>query len=159
MINCVVLVGRLTRDPEVRYTQSGIAVCSFSIAVDRNYKTQSGERETDFINCTAWRKAGELIGQYMSKGSQIGIQGNLRMNKYQDKDGNNRTTYEVVVENFQFLDSKGSGGGGGSFQAPQTQPGGQPQTAPPPPPPPGFGPSGGGMEAPPDNMMEDDLPF
>ncbi len=153
MINNVVLVGRLTRDPEVRYTQSGIAVCSFSLAVERNYRSASGEKETDFINCTAWRKPGELIGQYTSKGSLLGVQGSLQMRKYQDKDGNTRTVYDVVVENFQFLDSK-PGGGGGSHQGPSAG-GNQPQ----PPPPSNYGPAGGGMEPPPDNMMEDDLPF
>ncbi len=155
MINNVVLVGRLTRDPEVRYTQSGIAVCSFSLAVERNFKNQAGEKETDFINCTAWRKPGEIIGQYTSKGHLLGVQGSLQMRKYQDKDGNNRTAYDVVIENFQFLEPKGSGGGGGSFQGPQNQ--GAPQSQPPPPQ--NHGPGGGGTDAPPDNMMEDDLPF
>lgn len=152
MINNVVLVGRLTRDPEVRYTQSGLAVCSFSLAVERNYKNQSGEKETDFINCTAWRKAGELIGQYTSKGSLLGVQGALQVRKYQDKDGNNRTASEVIVENFQFLDSKGSGGGGGS-QGPSA-PRQQAPSAP------SQGPRAEAYgEPPPDNLMDDDLPF
>jgi len=160
MLNNVVLVGRLTRDPEVRYTQNGIAVCSFTLAVERNYKNQAGERETDFINCTAWRKLGEIIGQYTSKGNMFGVQGSLQMRKYQDKDGNPRTVYDVVVQDFQFLEPKGSGGGGGgsSSQGPQGQRGGQAgysqQT-----PAPSYGPGDGGMEPPPDNMMEDDLPF
>ncbi|MCA9427475.1 MAG: single-stranded DNA-binding protein, partial [Candidatus Omnitrophica bacterium] len=94
-------------------------------------------------------------------GSQIGVQGSLQMRKFQDKDGNNRTTYDVIVENFQFLDSKGSGGGGGSFQGPQGNQGKQGGYSQQAPPAPSYGPGsgGGGMEPPPDNMMEDDLPF
>lgn len=153
MINNVVLVGRLVADPETRYTQSGIAVCSFRLAVDRAFKSASGEREADFINIVAWRKAAEIIGQYMTKGSVIGVTGSIQTRSYQDKEGNNRTAFEVVVENFKFLDSKreGSGGGGG---APRSAPAGPPPNRP--------GPGDydrGAPEPPPDNLMDDDLPF
>lgn len=111
MINRVNLIGRLVADPEIRYTQSGLPVVNIRIAVDRNYKNSAGERETDFIRCVAWRKAAELINQYCSKGYMIAVEGALRMNKYQTKEGENRTTYEVEIENFQFLDRGGSGGG------------------------------------------------
>jgi len=144
-MNHIVLIGRLVADPETRYTQSGIAVCNFRLAVDRKFKNQSGEREADFINCVAWRKAGEIIGQYMSKGSQIGVQGSLQSRNWEDKDGNKRTSFEVQVEEFKFLDSKGGGGSRGpSQQPPSGGPG--PDTGPPP-------------DAPPDNRMDDDLPF
>jgi len=151
-MNHVVLVGRLVADPETRYTQSGIALCTFRLAVDRKFKNAQGEKEADFISCVAWRKAAELIGQYMSKGRRLGVEGSLQSRNYQDKDGNNRTAYEVQVDEFEFLDS-GRGGGG---------------QQPPPPPPPGSGqgssstqePYGGSApEPPPENPMDDDLPF
>src|SRR3990172_2799793 len=100
MINNVVLVGRLTADPDIRYTQSGVAMCKFSVAVERNFKNAAGEKETDFINVVAWRKAAELIGQYVAKGNMLGVRGSLQSRKYQDKDGNNRVAYEVVAEDF-----------------------------------------------------------
>lgn len=108
MINRIILLGRLTADPEIRHTQSGLPVVNFNLAVDRNYKNAAGERETDFIRCIAWRKAAELIHQYSGKGHLIGVEGSLRMNKYQTKEGENRTTYEVEIDNFQFLDRGGS---------------------------------------------------
>ncbi|GMV66280.1 MAG: single-stranded DNA-binding protein [Candidatus Omnitrophica bacterium] len=152
MINTIVLVGRLTADPDVRYTQSGIAVARLSVAVDRNFKNAQGEKETDFINAVAWRKAAELIGQYASKGNMIGLRGSLQVRKYTDKDGNNRTAYEVVVEDFQFLEPKRDGSAGGSGPRPGPKPT---------PPPPGASPYQDNMppEPPPDNFMDDDLPF
>jgi len=145
-MNHIILIGRLVADPETRYTQSGLAVTNFRLAVDRKFKNQAGEKETDFINCVAWRKAAEIIGQYMAKGSQIGVQGSLQVRNWEDKDGNKRTSYDVQVDEFQFLDSKGSGGASrGPSRAPQSGP--AEQDAPPPP------------EAPPENMMDDDLPF
>jgi len=150
-MNHVVLIGRLVADPETRYTQSGIAVCNFRLAIDRKFKNAAGEKEADFINCVAWRKAAELIGQYMSKGRRLGVQGSLQSRNYQDKEGNNRTSYEVVVDEFEFLDS---GGGTGGSSGPR----------PGPPPPPGPGREqrpapGSPPEPPPDNPMDDDLPF
>ena len=111
MLNRIVLIGRLVADPELRYTQSGIPVSSFCIAVDRNYKNAAGERETDFINISAWRKLAELICEYMKKGRLIAVEGSLQMRKYQTREGENRTAYEVQAENVQFLDRGGSGKG------------------------------------------------
>ena len=105
MFNLVVLTGRLTADPELKTTQSGISVTSFSIAVDRRYR--SGEdRLTDFINIVAWRQTAEFVTKYFKKGSLIGIEGSIQTRKYQDKDGNNRTVFEVVANNVQFVESK-----------------------------------------------------
>ena len=108
MINCVILVGRLTADPEIRYTQSGIPVANFSIAVERNFKNSAGERETDFINIVAWRKTAELMAEYTKKGHMIGVDGTLQMRKYQTKEGENRTVYEVQADSIQFLE-RGTG--------------------------------------------------
>lgn len=110
-MNRIVLVGRLTRDPEVKYTSSGVAVTNFGLAVDRRFRNAQGERETDFINIVAWRKTAELCGQYLSKGRQVAIEGTLQMRKYQTSQGENRTVYEVVADNVEFLGSKQDGGG------------------------------------------------
>lgn len=112
MINRVILVGRMVADPELRYTQSGIAVARLRIAVDRRFKSASGERQTDFINVVAWRKLAELCGQYLKKGRLVGIDGSLQMNQW-EQEGQKRTTYEVLADNIQFLDREGSSGGGG----------------------------------------------
>ena len=105
MFNLVVLTGRLTADPELKTTPNGITVTTFSIAVSRNYG--SGEdRQTDFINIVAWRKTAEFITKYFKKGSMIGIEGSIRTRRYQDKNGNNRTIFEVVANNVQFVESK-----------------------------------------------------
>lgn len=109
MINKVILVGRITADPEVRYTQSGVPVVNFSLAVDRRFKSASGERETDFINIVAWRKLAELLNQYVKKGYMLAVEGSLQMRKYQTKEGENRTAYEVQADNIQFLDRGGKG--------------------------------------------------
>lgn len=107
MFNLVVLTGRLTADPELKTTQSGISVMSFTIAVQRAYK--SGEEPiTDFINIQAWRHTAELIAKYFKKGNMIGIEGSIQTRKYTDRDGNNRTAFEVVANNVQFIESKRS---------------------------------------------------
>lgn len=105
MFNLVVLTGRLTTDPELKTTQSGISVTSFSIAVERRYK-QGEERQADFINIVAWRSSAEFICKYFKKGSMIGIEGSIQTRKYQDRDGNNRTAFEVVANNVQFVEFK-----------------------------------------------------
>ena len=105
MFNVVILTGRLTADPELKTTQSGISVTNFSIAVDRKIKS-SDEKHTDFINIVAWRQTAEFITKYFSKGSMIGIEGSIQTRKYQDKDGNNRTAFEIVTNNVQFIESK-----------------------------------------------------
>ncbi len=113
-MNVVVLVGRLTDNPELRKTNSDISVTRFSIAVDRQFKSGE-ERQADFINIVAWRQSAEFICRYFTKGQRIGIEGSLRMNRYTDKDGNNRTTYEVVVNNAHFVENKRDGGNAGSY--------------------------------------------
>ena len=105
MFNLVVLTGRLTADPELKTTQSGISVTSFSVAVNRPYRTGE-EQQTDFINVVAWRKTAEFIAKYFKKGNMIGIEGSIQTRKYTDKNGNNRTAFEVVVNNAQFVESK-----------------------------------------------------
>ena len=107
MLNYVCLMGRLTRDPELRRTSLGTAVASFSVAVDRDYSSkETGERETDFINCVAWRQTGEFVSRYFQKGSMIVVAGRLQMRKWVDNDGTNRVTYEVVANNVYFGESK-----------------------------------------------------
>lgn len=108
-MNVVILIGRLTDNPELRHTNTNIAVTRFSIAVDRGYRTNE-ERQTDFINIVAWRQTAEFITKYFTKGQRIAIEGALRMNRYQDKDGNNRISYEVVASNVHFVEPKGNGG-------------------------------------------------
>ncbi len=105
MFNLVVLTGRLTTDPELKTTPSGISVTSFSIAVGRPYRSGE-EAQTDFINIVAWRQRAEFICKYFTKGSMIGIEGSIQTRKYTDKNGNNRTAFEVVANNVQFVESK-----------------------------------------------------
>ena len=113
MLNVVVIMGRLTADPELRTTQSGISVTSFSVAVNRNY-SKDGNNQTDFINCVAWRNNAEFISKYFTKGQMIAIKGSLQQNNYTDKDGNKRTSYDVVVDTADFCGSKNESGGNGA---------------------------------------------
>ena len=110
MLNVVVIMGRLTAQPELRTTGTGISVSSFSVAVDRSYQS-GGERQTDFINCVAWRQNADFITKYFTKGQMIAIRGTLQQRSYTDKDGNKRTTYDVVVDQAQFCGSKQESGG------------------------------------------------
>ena len=110
-MNKVILIGRLTRDPELRYTSSNIATCTFSIAVDRTFANQNGEREADFINIVVWRKQAENCKNYLTKGSQVAIDGRIQTRNYDDKDGKKVYVTEVVADNVQFLGTKGSNGG------------------------------------------------
>lgn len=105
MFNLVVLTGRLTADPELKTTANGIPVTTFSIAVNRNYRAGE-EQQTDFINVVAWRQRAEFITKYFKKGNLIGIEGSIQTRRYQDKNGNNRTAFEVIVNNAQFVESK-----------------------------------------------------
>ena len=115
MLNHIVIMGRLTRDPELRRTGSGIAVASFRVAVDRDYAPKDGgERKTDFIDCVAWRQTGEFISKYFTKGRMIVVEGRLEMRDWTDKDGNKRTSAEINVDNAYFGDSKRDGDNGGS---------------------------------------------
>ena len=116
MLNHIVIMGRLTRDPELRRTGSGIAVASFTVAVDRDYSGKdSGEKETDFIDCVAWRQTGEFVSKYFTKGRMIVVDGRLQIRGWTDKDGNKRRTAEVVADNCYFGDSKRDSDGGSSY--------------------------------------------
>lgn len=106
MLNKVALMGRLTKDPEMRYTQAQTAVTSFSLAVERDAKSRDGDREVDYINCVAWRSSAEFVEKYFHKGSMAVVAGRLQIRNWQDKDGNNRQSAEVVVDNIYFGDSK-----------------------------------------------------
>ena len=106
MLNHIVIMGRLTRDPELRRTGSGIAVTSFTVAVDRDYKSGSNEKEVDFIDCVAWRQTGEFVAKYFTKGRMIVVSGSLQIRGWTDKDGNKRRTAEVIASNAYFGDSK-----------------------------------------------------
>ena len=107
MLNHIVLMGRLTRDPELRTTQSGVNVASFRIAVDRDFGGRDGgEKQADFIDCVAWRQTGEFVSKYFSKGRMIVVSGRLQMRDWTDRDGNKRTSAEVVADNVYFGDSK-----------------------------------------------------
>ena len=109
MLNHITVMGRLTRDPELRRTAAGVAVASFTVAVDRDFSDkQSGEKETDFIDCTAWRNTAEFVEKYFTKGRMAVVSGRLQLRKWTDKDGNKRTSAEVVAENVYFGDSKNS---------------------------------------------------
>ena len=110
-MNKVILIGRLTRDPELRYTSSNVATCTFSVAVDRPFANQNGEREADFINIVVWRKQAENCKNYLTKGSQVAIEGRIQTRNYDDKDGKKVYVTEVVADNVQFLGTKGSNGG------------------------------------------------
>ena len=106
MLNRVVLVGRMVRDPELRRTGNGTPVASFTIAMNRNFAAQNGERQADFIPCVVWNKAAENTARYCSKGSLVGVEGRLQSRSYQDNNGNNRTVIEVVCDSVQFLETK-----------------------------------------------------
>lgn len=105
-MNKIILIGRLTRDAELKELSIGSNVANFTLAVDRKFKNKAGEREADFVNCQAWGKAGELIAKYTQKGSRLGVVGRLQIRTYDDKDGNRKWITEVVVDEFEFLDSK-----------------------------------------------------
>lgn len=149
-LNKVFLIGNLTRDPELRYTQSGSAVASFGIAVNREFTSRAnGEKKKDvcFVDVDAWGKTGEVINQYLQKGRQIFIEGRLNFRQWEDRQsGQKRSKLSVVVENFQFLDSRGGGEGGGG-KRPSRGPEGPPDGPPP-------------DEPPPDEpSTDDDIPF
>ena len=116
MLNHITLMGRLTRDPELRRTGSGIAVASFTLAVDRDFSPKDGgERETDFIDCVAWRQTGEFVSKYFTKGRMAVVSGRLQIRSWTDKEGNKRRTAEVVADNVYFGDSKRDDQGGSSY--------------------------------------------
>ena len=115
MLNHIVIMGRLTRDPELRTTQSGVPVTSFTVAVDRDYNSRdNGERQTDFIDCVAWRQTGEFVSRNFNKGKMIIVLGRLQSRKWQDKEGNNRISWEIQADNVLFGESKRLSEGGPS---------------------------------------------
>ena len=140
MVNKVLLIGNLTQDPELRYIpSSGTAVVKFALAVNRPFTNQQGERETDFINITAWRKLAENCANYIQKGSKVYVEGRLQIRSFDDKDGIRRKVAEVVADNVQFLDKKGSGNSGVSDSAEEENVKEE--------------------EYPPENIKDDDIPF
>ena len=161
MLNHITIMGRLTRDPELRRTGSGIAVASFTLAVDRDFASrESGERETDFIDCVAWRQTGEFVSKYFTKGRMAVVSGRLQIRGWTDKDGNKRRTAEVVADNVYFGDSRRDGDAGNSSYGGNTYGGNSYGSAP--------APAFGGYSAPASNpasdfaMLDDDdaqLPF
>lgn len=118
MLNKVFLMGRLTRDPELRTTQSGIPTCRITVAVDRNFVKQGEERQADFIDVTCWRQTAEFVCKWFSKGRMILVEGNIQNNNYTDKNGNKVYTYAITAENVSFCGDKGNGGNqnGGNYQ-------------------------------------------
>ena len=125
MLNHITIMGRLTRDPELRSTQAGVSVASFTVAVDRDFGGRDGgEKQTDFIDCVAWRQTGEFVSRYFHKGSMIVVSGRLQSRKWQDRDGNNRVNWEVNADNVYFgesrrdsADNRDSSYGGNSYGA------------------------------------------
>lgn len=111
-MNKVVLIGRLTKDPELRYTQGGTAVANFTLAVNRRFANQSGEREADFVNCVAWQKAAEFVANYFHKGQQMALEGRLQVSSYDGNDGQRRWKTEIVAEHIEFCGSKANGSNG-----------------------------------------------
>ncbi|MET3683841.1 single-strand DNA-binding protein [Alkalibacillus flavidus] len=160
MLNRTVLVGRLTKDPELRYTANGVAVANFTLAVNRPFSNQQGEREADFINCVIWRKQAENLASYMGKGSMVGVDGRIQTRSFDNQEGKRIFMTEVVAESVQFLESRNSNQGkqGGqpgntSNQTQQNQGGFQPQQES----------QSSGQEpfdnAEPVDLSDDDLPF
>ncbi|AIO18022.1 Single-stranded DNA-binding protein ssb [Candidatus Izimaplasma bacterium HR1] len=119
MINRTILVGRLTKDPEVRYTSSNIAYARFTLAVNRTFAGPSGEREADFIQCITWRKQAENLARFVRKGSLIGVEGRIQTGSYDDKDGNRKYTTDVVCDSVQFLEPKNQDSQDNSSYAPR----------------------------------------
>ena len=115
-MNKALLVGRITTKPELRTTSSGIPFTRFSVAINRPFNSNNGQREADFINILVWRKQAENVCNFLDKGSQVAIEGRIQTGNYTDKDGNNRTSFEVVADNVQFLDSRSSRGNSSDSQ-------------------------------------------
>jgi single-strand DNA-binding protein len=156
-LNKVMLIGNLTRDPDLKYTPGNQAVCEIGLAVNRKYRTKEGEdrEETTFVDCEAWGKQAEVLKQYMTKGKPLFIEGRLKLDTWEDKDGGKRSKMRVVIENFQFIGAAGGGGGGGGGERYVTEEGGSSSRG-------GSrggrGSSGGGG-APHQNVAEEEIPF
>lgn len=113
MVNCIVIMGRLVADPELRTTSSGLSVSSFTVAVDRSYTRPGEEKQTDFIPVVAWRNTADFVTKYFHKGSMIAVQGSLQTRKYEDRSGQKRTAFEIVADNVSFCGSKAEAGNAG----------------------------------------------
>ena len=153
-LNKVMLIGNLTRDPDLKYTPGNQAVCEIGLAVNRKYRTKEGEdrEETTFVDCEAWGKQAEVLKQYMTKGKPLFIEGRLKLDTWEDKDGGKRSKMRVVIENFQFIGAAGGGGGGERYvteEGGSSSRGGSRG---------GRGSSGGGG-APHQNVAEEEIPF
>ena len=120
MLNKIAVMGRLTRDPELRHTESGVAVCSFTVACDRDYKAENAEREADFIDVVVWRSTAEFVSKYFAKGRMAVVEGRLQSRKWTDKNGQNRVAWEIIADNVYFGDSKpkDAGASEGDFTLP-----------------------------------------
>ncbi len=118
MFNKAILIGRLTADPELKQTPNGVSVTTFRIACNRSYTGKNGERQTDFINIVAWRNQAEFVAKYFKKGNAIGVEGSIQTRDYTDKDGNKRTAFEVVGDNFFFVESKSAASASSGYSAP-----------------------------------------
>lgn len=162
-LNRVFLMGNLTRDPELRYLPSNMAVVSIGIAVNRRWRNQQGEQqeETTFVDCEAFGRPAEVINQYLGKGRPIFVEGRLKLDQWQDKEGNNRSRMKVIIERFEFVDSRGDGDGGGGGSGGGGYNRGQSRGG-------GRGGGRGGNQAPPDDygggdphqaVGDDDIPF
>jgi single-strand DNA-binding protein len=156
-LNKVMLIGNLTRDPELKYTPGNQAVCEVGLAVNRKYRTKDGEdrEETTFVDCEAWGKQAEVIKQYMAKGRPLFIEGRLKLDTWEDKEGGKRSKMRVVIENFQFLGGGQGGGGGervvsdeGGYAPPRGGRGGNPKAA--------TGGRGGAAHT---DVADEDIPF
>lgn len=111
-MNKVFLIGNLTRDPELSETNSGVSLCRFAIAVNRNYSAADGERKTDFFNVTAWRGLGETVARYAKKGNKVAVTGSIELRNYEDSQGNKRTAVDIIAQDVEFLSPRGSSNGG-----------------------------------------------
>ena len=121
MLNSVVLMGRLTAEPELRHTPNGIAVTSFTLAVNRSYAKAGSERATDFIDIVAWRNTAEFVSRYFTKGQLVAVEGSIQTRTYQDKDGNNRKAFEIVANNVHFAEAKRDSASRGGFDNSSTE--------------------------------------
>jgi single-strand DNA-binding protein len=155
-LNKVMLIGNLTRDPDLKYTPGNQAVCEIGLAVNRKYRTKEGEdrEETTFVDCEAWGKQAEVLKQYMTKGKPLFVEGRLKLDTWEDKDGGKRSKMRVVIENFQFLGAAGGGGGGGGERY-VTEEGGSSSRGGSR----GGRASSGGGGAPHQNVAEEEIPF
>src|SRR5579871_1420408 len=153
-INKVILIGRLGKDPEVKYTSNGSPVAKFTLATDEVYKDRAGEqqRRTEWHNIVAWNKLAEICGEYLTKGKQVYIEGSIRSRQWQDQSGNKRTSYEIVANQMQMLGSRGDSPGGGPGRSSQERPSGEFRASATPPP-------SAEPIAPEPEISDDDIPF